>query len=73
MAKRRVRITMKEYNEILESQKWCAERGMLGFQKFYTDLLADHEWRRSLPIQVMQQREQQEQLTQAHEDDRRRR
>ncbi|MBV9125680.1 MAG: hypothetical protein JO112_20210 [Planctomycetes bacterium] len=49
MSKRRVRISTREYNELVEAHDWCARKGFEGFKLFYEQLLGEHHRRRSLP------------------------
>lgn len=49
MAKRRVRLSSKEYQELVEAHDWCAQKGFEGFKVFYDQLLTDLYKRRSLP------------------------
>ena len=57
---KRVRLTMKQYNELLESRDWCAKNGFEGFKRWYDEELTFQARRRALPIgvQVMEQDEE---------------
>ncbi len=46
---RRVRLSSKEYGELVEAHDWCAKNGWVGFQRFYDELLTFHAKRRALP------------------------
>ena len=51
----RLRLTMKDYNELVTSRDWCARKGFTGFQEFYNELLAFQARRRALPRGVQQE------------------
>ena len=56
----RVRMTMKEYNELITARDWCALKGFTGFQQFYTELLAEKAKTRRLPRGVQQETDEDE-------------
>lgn len=49
MARHRVKLTQKQYQELVESRDWCARNGMSGLRDFYNDELAFQAFRRALP------------------------
>jgi len=53
MSKKRVRLTQKQYDELLESRDWAARNGMDGMAQWYNDTLNDHLRRRTLPVGVV--------------------
>lgn len=42
-------MTEKEFDEMIESKRWCQKHGSTGFGGFYDDLLDFHYARRTLP------------------------
>ncbi len=62
---KRVRLTMKQYNELIEARDWCHRKGFEGFKRWYDEELAFQAKRRALPIGI--------QLTEDQSDDRRER
>ncbi len=53
---KRVRMSMKHYNELLESRDWCARNGYEGMKRWYDEELEFQTRRRALPlgVQVME-------------------
>lgn len=49
---KRVRLTMKQYNELIEARDWCARRGWEGMKRWYEEELAFQARRRALPLGV---------------------
>ena len=49
MARRRVKLTQRQYQELTESRDWCARNGMIGLRDFYNDELALQAFRGALP------------------------
>lgn len=47
--KPRVKMTEREYQEIIEARAWCQKKGGSGFGNFYDDLLEFHHGRGTLP------------------------
>jgi hypothetical protein len=58
---KRVRLTQRQYRELIEARDWCARRGHEGFRVWYDELLSDHGYRRTLPVEVMEARAVEEQ------------
>lgn len=52
--KRRLKLTVKEYRELIECRDWCAVNGMPGFREYYDELLEFHARRRALPAEAFQ-------------------
>lgn len=50
--KKRMRMTRKHYDELVEARAWCARNGLEGFTRWYDDELTFHGRRRSLPLDV---------------------
>lgn len=61
----RLRMTMKEYNELVTARDWCARKDFGGFVQFYNELLGFQAKRRALPLGV------QRELDETEEPDRR--
>jgi hypothetical protein len=57
---RRLRMSQKHYDELVESRDWCAKNGYVGFKAWYDDELAFQAWRRALPegVQLVHDAEQ---------------
>lgn len=49
---RRVRLTMDQYNELIESRDWCHRHGFEGMKRWYDEELAFQSKRRALPIGI---------------------
>ena len=50
----RVRLSEKEFDELLEARDFCAQNGWSGFGGFYDDLLDFHAYRRTIPRSRME-------------------
>lgn len=50
----RIKMTDREFEEILEAKAWCERKGGNGFGGFYDDLLEFHHRRRTLPDSAYQ-------------------
>lgn len=48
----RVRLTMKQYNELVEARDWCAINGFEGFKRWYEEMLDFQAKRRALPLGI---------------------
>ena len=53
----RVRLTMKQYNELITARDWCALNGFEGFKRWYDEELTFQARRRALPIGVQVEEE----------------
>lgn len=49
---KRVRLTMKHYNELVTSRDWCHVNGYEGMKQWYVEELAFQAKRRALPIGI---------------------
>lgn len=47
---KRVRLSMKAYNELLDSRNWCERKGYTSMKQWYDEELAMLEKRRALPV-----------------------
>lgn len=47
--KRRIKLTEKQYAELIESREWCRTQGMDGMVKWYGEELAFQARRGALP------------------------
>ncbi len=61
---RRVRLTVKQYNELVEARDWCAINALGGMKLFYDQLLEDHAYRRTLPKGIGQEIQQEDEREQ---------
>lgn len=61
---KRVRLTMKQYKELVEARDWCAQHGFTGFNQWYNEELSFQAYRRALPLGL--------QVDQDQDDERRR-
>jgi hypothetical protein len=52
---KRVRLTMKQYNELVDARDWCARKGFESLKQWYDEELAFIAYRRALPIGVHQE------------------
>lgn len=57
---RRVRLSMEQYNELVEAQRWCAQNGWTAFSQWYLEELAFLSRRRALPMGVQSEEEPEE-------------
>lgn len=55
---KRVQLTMKQYNELIEARDWCAVRGFEGMKRWYDEELAFQTRRRALPLGVHVEQEE---------------
>ena len=57
---KRLKLTMKQYNELTESRDWCQRHGFEGMKRWYDEELAFQARRRALPngVQVMEEVEE---------------
>jgi hypothetical protein len=49
---KRVRLTMKQYAELVESREWCSRNGYEAMKRWYDEELAFQTRRRALPVGV---------------------
>lgn len=49
---KRVRLTMDQYQELVEARDWCHRNGYEAFKRWYDEELAFQTRRRALPIGV---------------------
>ena len=49
---RRVRLTMEQYQELVDARDWSAKNGYDSFKRWYDEELAFQSRRRALPIGV---------------------
>lgn len=49
---KRVRLTIKQYNELTEARDWCAKNGLEGMKRWYDEELANHTKRKALPLSI---------------------
>lgn len=49
MARKRINLTQRQYNELVEARDWCKRNDHIGFVRFYDDLLEFQAYRRALP------------------------
>lgn len=57
---KRVRLTMKQYNELVESREWCKLNGFESFARWYDEELSFLARRRALPIGIQSEEEPEE-------------
>lgn len=56
MAKsKRIRLTEREYQEILDARSWAAQSGLDATVRYYDELIEFHRYRKALPPSAMQQ------------------
>ena len=55
---KRVRLTMKQYNELVESRDWCHRHGFESMKRWYDEELFFLARRRSLPMGVQAEYEE---------------
>lgn len=56
MSKHRIVLTQDAYKEITDSRDWCKLKDYTGFVKWYEELLADNAYRKSLPVDAVELR-----------------
>lgn len=49
---RRVKLTMKQYNELVDSRDWCHRKGFESMKRWYDEELNFLARRRALPVGV---------------------
>lgn len=47
--KKRVKLTQKQYDELVEAREWCKRQDFRGFVQWYDEELAFQARRRALP------------------------
>jgi len=57
---KRVKLTQKQYAELVESRDWCHRHGLTGLQRFYDEELAFQARRRTLPPDAREYRDREE-------------
>lgn len=49
MSKRKLKLTVKQYESITESRDWCKKNGYTGFAEYYDESIEHMAERRTLP------------------------